>query len=87
MKTIWKLPLETTDTQDVSMPAEAEILCVQVQRDIPCIWILCDPELPTELRTIEIFGTGHPVQEGVRDYIGTYQLHGGGLIFHTFERK
>jgi len=37
-------------------------------------------------RAFEIFGTGHNVPEnGNRKYIGTYQLMGGGLVFHCFE--
>jgi len=40
MKTIYKYPVEIKDKIRVSMPIDAEILCVQVQYDIPCIWAL-----------------------------------------------
>ena len=87
-KTIWKFELETTDNQTLKMPVGAEILTVQTQSDKPCLWALVDPNAEKEGRFIEIFGTGHPVgyDMGIdRKYIGTYQLHGGSLVFHVFE--
>ncbi len=35
MKSIWKFTLETTDEQVVTIPGDAEILCVQQQFDEP----------------------------------------------------
>jgi len=32
MKTIWKFELEITDRQGITMPEDAEILCVKVQK-------------------------------------------------------
>lgn len=85
---IWKFPLKTTDAQKLSLPKGAEILCVQTQFNEPCLWALVE-EGNTEFRVFETFGTGHPVHcdMGVdRKYIGTYQLDGGSLVFHVFER-
>jgi hypothetical protein len=87
-KVIWKFELETTDNQEIEMPIGAEILTMQTQNEIPCIWALVDPKAEKETRTFEIFGTGHPIyyDMGVsRNYISTYQLHGGTLVFHVFE--
>ena len=87
-KTIWKFELETTDNQTIEMPVNAEILTVQTQNGIPCIWVLVDPTETKEKRFIEVFGTGHDVyyDMGVsRSYLGTYQLQGGSLVFHVFE--
>lgn len=40
-----------------------------------------------EIRTFAIYGTGH-VQESIcGEYIGTFQLHSGALVFHVFEEK
>lgn len=84
-KTTWKFQLETTDMQVVEMPADAEILCIQAQFEAPCIWALVSPDAPKAPFVFEIFGTGHPVPEdGNREYIGTYQLSGGALVFHCF---
>lgn len=85
-KKIFKYQLETTDVQQVEMPQGAEILCIQTQNETPCIWALVEPNATVTKRAFEIFGTGHNVPEnGNRKYIGTYQLMGGGLVFHCFE--
>lgn len=87
-KTIWKFPLKKTDTQNIDIPKGAEILTVQAQGEIPFLWALVDPQTEMGNRTIEIFGTGHPVlyDMGVsRKYISTFQLFGGTLVLHVFE--
>jgi len=88
-KKIFKYQIMTTDYQEIAMPGKAEILTVQTQNEAPCIWALVNPDLEPERRHIEVFGTGHdvPCDEHItRIYIGTYQLNGGALIFHVFER-
>lgn len=86
MKTIWKFPLPTTDEGSVlEMPIGAEVLTVQTQTDRPQLWAVVDPFADTELRTFRTYGTGHPIEHDPGRYVATYQLHGGGLIFHVFE--
>lgn len=87
MRTIHKFPLQITASQAVVMPQGAEILAVQAQGQTPCLWALVDPERETEIRIIEIFGTGDPIIEGgkARSYLGTFQLKGGESVFHAFE--
>lgn len=88
MKTVWKYALEVADEQVIEMPANAHILTVQTQQGTPCIWALVDPTRPYEPRKLLIAGTGHERKDlddvGV-SYIGTFQVMGGGLIFHVFE--
>ena len=70
------------------MPKDAEILTVQTQNGKPCLWALVDPKAETEIRVIEIFGTGHPVLSDMgtsRKYISTFQMQEGRLVFHVFE--
>ncbi len=90
-KTIYKYPLLVTDYQEVLMTFGAEILTIQTQDENACLWALVDPqETRVEYRNIETFGTGHPIHcdMGVsRKYISTFQLRGGSLVFHTFERN
>lgn len=93
IKTIWKYGLKVADEQTVKLPKGAQILTAQNQGDglSPCLWALVDPEKQsvTEPRIIETFGTGHEIDDAppvMRSYIGTYQLHGGALVFHVFER-
>jgi hypothetical protein len=42
VKVIYKYTLEVTDEQEVKMPANAQILCVQVQHGRPTLWALVD---------------------------------------------
>jgi hypothetical protein len=68
------------------MPRSSEILTVQVQYNIPCIWALVDPDLPNEGRKFIIKGTGHKVNSLKRiKYIGTFQMISGDFIGHLFE--
>ena len=85
MRTIYKYPLEGTDEQIVLMPRGAEILCVQVQNGIPCLWadISTENAQEREKRYIRIIGTGHELPKAVMKYIGTFQM--GALVFHVFE--
>lgn len=84
--TIWKFVLNLADEQDVLMPEGAAILSCQVQNGTPCIWALVRPDAPTqEVRRIQIFGTGHPMDVTPKVFVGTFQIHGGALVFHVFE--
>lgn len=89
-KTIWKFDLgEIADRYVISMPKGAEVLTLQLQRKLPCIWVLVDPQAEKEDRVFEIFGTGHVIDysEGAeRKYIGTFLIYGDDLVFHLFER-
>lgn len=88
-KTIWKFQLQVLDTQFIWIPKNAEILSVQNQNEVPCMWALVNPTEEKEEKCFEIFGTGHDVHcdMGIdRRFIGTFQLHTGSLVFHLFER-
>ncbi len=69
------------------MPLGAEILCVQVQNNIPCLW--AKHPLPyigeTETKNIYVFGTGHEIKQDDLIYIGTFQMKEGDFIGHVFE--
>lgn len=88
MRTIHKYKLPRGGLNYIDMPEEAEVLCVQTQRDEPYLWALVDPKVLTTRRLFEVFATGEGVTEetgGSRQYIGTFQVHGGSLVFHVFE--
>lgn len=87
-KTIWKYEITANGSQEIQMPVGAQVLSVQIQRLTPCMWALVNPSAMNEVRVFEVYGTGHPIvyDMGVsRVFIGTFQLHGGGLVFHVFE--
>lgn len=83
---VWKYPVPRLDSMEVQMPAGAQILTVQVQGVTPVMWALVDPSAAKETRRFYVLGTGHPSED--RDlgrYVGSFQLHGGALVFHLFE--
>lgn len=85
-KTIYKYPLEVTDLQELELPEGAEILTVQMQTGVPCLWALVDPTADKKCRLIRIAGTGHFLNDEIEHrYIGTFQMAGGQLVFHAFE--
>lgn len=88
MKTIWKFPLETTDYQEIEIPELHSILSLQIQNDVPTLWVLInDTESKKEKVSIVIIGTGHPIESNSvaqRNFLGTYQLS-NGLVFHAFK--
>ena len=85
MEIIYKYQLQTTDEQFIEMPLGAEVLTVQTQNEIPCIWVRVNPEHSKIRYRFRIFGTGHPIEDNfVGKYIGTYQLKNGGLVFHLW---
>lgn len=88
-KQIWKFQLSPSIKQTIEMPIGAEILSVQGQADQGCIWALVDPDAEKEERIFEVYGTGHDINYDMgvdRKHIGTFQVMGGTLIFHVFER-
>ena len=82
---IWKYELKTTDVQEISMPVGAQLLCVQLQWCMPCLWALVDVNAPKEKREIRIYGTGNPLPLEPGWYVGTYQSLDGCLIWHVFD--
>lgn len=88
MHTIYKYPLESGDVNEIEMPEGAKVLTVQIQRDIPCIWALVDPNMDNKVvRRFHIYGTGYQILRPNDRYIGTFQLYGGALVFHVFEEQ
>lgn len=79
----YQIPVEASFS--VEMPEEAQILCVQLQNDEPCIWAVVDPAKPIVRRLFYIRGTGHRIAEAAEaEYVGTFQYEGGTLVFHLF---
>ena len=87
MLKVYKYPVPIKDYFSLELPKGAKILTVQTQRGEPQIWALVNPGNPTETRNFRFAGTGHPITESEKElnYIGTFQLQGGGFIGHIFE--
>lgn len=89
MKTIYKYQLQITDMQSLKIPANGEILSLQIQHEVPCLWVEVDTNSPDEERNFQFIGTGHPIDPSgaERCFIGNVQLNAGLLVFHLFELK
>jgi hypothetical protein len=82
-RTVWKYAMP--DRFCIRMPVGAQPLTVQIQQGEPHIWALVDPGQPDAAIWFRIAGAGHPIEDRVERYLGTFQLADGALIFHVFE--
>jgi len=81
---IWKY--ELTLNTELTIPEGAKVLTIQEQHGNPQIWFVVNPENEKVTRSFEIIGTGHSFDyDESKQYIGTFQLSGGALVFHVFE--
>lgn len=87
MKTVWKFPIRGIENVSLQMPAGAQLLHAALQIGQLCVWALVDPTQKNEDRHLRIAGTGHAITEEIKQYLGTFQVSGGALIFHVFEVK
>ena len=85
-KTIWKFPFEIRDTITCQMPIGARVLCVDVQRGIPCLWVLVSPGEIDMIYSFELRGTGQPFKGNEGRYVSSFMMRDGVLVFHLFEQ-
>ncbi len=87
-RSIWKYPLSdfapnNNGDIEVPMPRGAEILTVQAQGNIPCVWARVDPtETNIVKRIFTICETG--ADAPFTDYVGTVLLFNGARVLHIF---
>lgn len=86
MLSIWKFEIPMHEGAEIMMPEGAEVLTVQAQRGEPFLWARVNPDAPKIKRLFAVHGTGHPIPDDGRKHLGSFQLHGGSLVFHVFER-
>lgn len=84
MRTIYKYPLTSQDSQvDIQMPIGAEILHVDIQNGVPCLWVKVNPRGTPERRRFRIVATGEPFQDDRLKYLKTFQ--DPPYVWHVFE--
>lgn len=85
-KVIYKYRLNCYPTQQY-LPVGAKFLCIQNQNETPQMWFIVDPkEQETEQRNFVTRPTGAMFYTNQStDYLGTFQLDNGRLVFHVFE--
>ena len=87
MRTIWKYQVPFTEQFSLDLPRGAEVLTMQLQREVPTIWVELDSDAPLISRTFALVGTGHPIPEDdVLMYVGTFQVQGGMFVYHLYEK-
>lgn len=84
MRKIYKYQIPNYGFSNVQMPVGAKIVAVQPQRGYAMMWAEVDPDAPTEERKFLIVGTGQPLTEDAKTYVGTIQ-DGGGFVWHVYE--
>jgi hypothetical protein len=89
IQTIWKYDVPAISRggcSRISMPVGAKVLSVQVQGTTPVMWASVDPAAPKKDRFFQIVGTGWNFDPSGLEFVGTFQIDGGSLVFHLFER-
>lgn len=87
MRTVYKYVMHQP-VEVFEIPAGGVVLDVASQDGVPCLWVLVDPEEPDGVvrRTFIGYGTGHPIADDDKRYVGTaHDVDGAGLVFHVFE--
>lgn len=88
MQKILKYKLHIISNMSLSMPKNARILTVQVQKGLLQIWVLVDTkETQEETREFSVVTTGEQFNPFNQDYvyIGTFQTENGNFVGHLFE--
>ena len=83
---IFKYVLSDKSESDVQMRVGADILDVQSQDGMICVWALSNDTDKKESRKFRMFGTGLPISKSLMkgcEYIGTVQH--GIHVAHVFE--
>jgi hypothetical protein len=86
MTRIFKYPLLLTSLQTIDMPTDALCLRAGEQDGELMLWAAVDPELPYELRQIQIVATGQTMRGSLDNwnYIDTVQMVDGD-VYHIFQ--
>lgn len=93
MRAVWKFPLDfmgptgyVNPHVTLEMPAGAQVVALQTQRDTPCLWVLVDPHAERERRTFVVVGSGHEIPDEAGEHVGTWQAL-NTFVWHLFEVK
>ena len=87
------LPLYAPGKELIALPYQSvesaikNILYVDTQRNMPCIWYKADSEWDNQGFVVISLGTGHTLDVPLIDsdrYIGSAILNSGSLVFHYF---
>lgn len=82
---VLKFAFRIEDDVKIQMPVGARILHANVQHGVPCVWALGDLAGPYCERHLQIVGTGNPLPAELGQYVGTFMMYDGALVWHVFD--
>lgn len=83
MRTVWKHTLGPGPITTIDVTCGARIVHVDVQLDLPRVWVDLDPEAHAQQQRVWIVGTGGAVPEGA-EHVGSFLVDGGMFVFHVY---
>ena len=88
MKIIGKYTLEIRDEQILTLPIGSKILSAKEQFNTMVLYAIIDTEEEIkEFYFIRIYGTGHPFETPMYNYLDTVKLQDGRIMYHVFYRR
>lgn len=87
MTTIYRFDVPVADGFALNIPEFAKVLCVGERGGTGHMWVMLDPESTKVVtRKFRVIGTGHPIPDHEKlEYVGTFFMAGGKLVWHVFE--
>jgi hypothetical protein len=97
MMEILKFEIPLVGNFTLELPPNSTVLSVQIQRNVPVIWVMGNYEQPWTTRKFTLRVTGMKYdsnftmspnprfENGLERYIGTFQLNDGNFVGHLFE--
>lgn len=89
-KVIWKYELGIGETI-LKVPKDGDIIYLNNQNEIPCLWILVDPKEELITRIFKVVGTGEEIDCGNNSdfplFVGSFQIVSASFVGHIFEKR
>lgn len=84
MRTIYKYPIKITESQQIEIPVDAEIIesSVEDREGNPCVWAAVENLNETKSVKVLLVVTGSPIPEGAGTHVGCFNHD--GLVWQVF---
>lgn len=90
MRTIWKFNLEADNETTFEAPAPARVLSAGLDpAGRPSVWVEVNPDADKIVRTVFLFGTGHPLEPEAQIAQGRFvgSIFDGPFVWHVFTEE
>lgn len=85
MKTIWKVPFEIKEFQQLDVPRGAQHLHVGLDpKGVPALWFLVDSDQQVRPMVVYVIGTGQRVPPEAEAHLGSFVWAHNGTVWHVF---